>query len=87
MRSIRIERYPAPADHSGLIEGVTDDERSWIIYLDAVGRPAVYWPEREPGTGAVIGEPVPLLAYQPVASVEEPDDTTGQHATPRPTGP
>jgi hypothetical protein len=32
---------------------------SWIVYLDAAGRPAVYWPNREP-SGAVIGDPITL---------------------------
>lgn len=69
MRSIRIERYAYPgiAGYAGLIEAVDDRNRGWILYLDDVGRPAVYFAERDPDTGAVIGEAIPL---QPLEELE-----------------
>lgn len=62
LRTITITRYddPVAITYAGHIEGVSDDGQSWIIYLDALGRPESYWAWREPD-GAVIGDPVPLL--------------------------
>jgi hypothetical protein len=59
MSNITIGRY----DH----ESITKDwagwfepaDKSWIIYTDTDGKPALYYPEREP-SGAVIGEGIPL---------------------------
>lgn len=50
------EFVPTDRAFSGWIEPA---DRSWIIYLDPAGRPALYWAEREP-SGAVVGEPVIL---------------------------
>lgn len=46
--------------HAGWIEGVRDDESTWIMYLDAEGSPRCFWARRELD-GGVIGEPT-LLA-------------------------
>jgi len=48
MKRISIERYKTPVDgYSGLIEGETDDGSQWIMYIDAEGRPEVFWPKRD----------------------------------------
>ncbi len=55
MGNIQIRRYSVlESDYDGYIE---PDDRSWIIYLDITGKPALYWPERDE-TGAVVGEPL-----------------------------
>lgn len=58
MSNIQIERYQGLiGDHwAGCIY---DDSDSWIIFLDADGRPSLYWPQRDEN-GGVIGEPVVL---------------------------
>lgn len=58
-KRITIERYKEPGEYGGLIEGETDDGRQWILYLDAEGRPRLFWPQRDPD-GAVVGEPIGL---------------------------
>lgn len=59
-RRITIERYPEPmatqCDSAGLIEGEAEDGTRWVLWLDGKGMPAVYFPERDYETGAVIGE-------------------------------
>ena len=45
--------------HAGWIEGVRDDESTWILFLDAEGSPQVFWPRRDPD-GGVIGDGIPL---------------------------
>lgn len=50
---------PLAAVWAGWIEGEDLAGTGWIIYLDGQGRPAVYFPDRDP-SGAVRGEPVPL---------------------------
>lgn len=61
-RRITIERYPNPDQLGsvGLIEGEAGDGTRWIMWLDGNGMPSVYWPERDPETGAVIGDPIAL---------------------------
>lgn len=61
MKRITVERYAEPNEvgYAGLIEGETDNGQRWIIWLDAEGAPALYWPERGPD-GVVVGEPVVL---------------------------
>lgn len=58
MADLRIERYDGEVseDYAGIIE---PRDRSWIIYLDNDGKPALYWPQRDE-RGAVIGNPVRL---------------------------
>jgi hypothetical protein len=59
MSNLKIGRYAhesVTAHHAGWIE---PDDGSWIIFLDAAGKPCVYYAEREP-SGAVIGEGVRL---------------------------
>lgn len=53
-KALRIEEMV-----SGWIEGVRDDGTEWIMWLDAAGSPAFYWPTRDE-SGGVIGEPVLL---------------------------
>lgn len=38
---------------------VEDKDRSWILFLDGLGRPALFWPNRDT-EGGVIGEPIHL---------------------------
>lgn len=66
MSNITIGRYDNPPPigpdggaWSGWIEGEDSDGKSWILYLNGAGRPALYWPTREE-SGAVEGEPVAL---------------------------
>lgn len=59
MSTLTIGRYEHESitkDYTGYIEPAN---KSWIIYLDADGKPSVYYPEREP-SGAVIGDGVRL---------------------------
>lgn len=44
---------------SGWIEGVRDDGTEWIMWIDAAGSPAFYWPTRDE-SGSVIGDPIDL---------------------------
>lgn len=71
MSNITIGRYDGCTEHSdagdrpltdtwaGWVEGEDSAGKSWIVYLDGSGRPALYWPQREE-SGAVVGEPVKL---------------------------
>lgn len=71
MSNITIGRYDGATQHTdsgekpltdtwaGWVEGEDSDGKSWIVYLDGSGRPALYWPEREE-SGAVVGDPVKL---------------------------
>ncbi len=59
MSSITIGRYDHESvtkDYAGWIEPA---DRSWIIYTDAQGKPAVYYPKRA-ASGAVVGEGILL---------------------------
>ena len=59
MSSITIGRYDHESitkDYAGWVEPA---DRSWIIYLDSEGKPAVYYAERET-SGAVIDEGITL---------------------------
>lgn len=56
MQNITIERYEDKPTWGGLIEPA---DRSWIIFLDATGKPEVYWAERD-ADGGVVGPGVPL---------------------------
>ncbi len=59
MSNLTIGRYDHESitkDFAGYIEPA---DKSWIIYLDAQGRPALYWPKRD-SDGGVVGEPVEL---------------------------
>jgi len=59
MSSITIGRYDHESitqHYSGWIEPA---DKSWIIYTDQNGNPAVYYPQRE-ASGAVTGEGIVL---------------------------
>lgn len=59
MSNLTIGRYDHESitkDWAGYIEPA---DKSWIIYLDAAGKPTLYYPERE-ASGAVVGEGLPL---------------------------
>ena len=61
MSNLTIGRYDHESitkDYAGWIE---PGDKAWIIYLDAAGRPALYYPERE-ANGAVIGHGIQLVA-------------------------
>lgn len=64
MKRITIERYQNAAEvgKAGLIEGETDDGQRWILFLDAEGKPEVYWPKRNED-GGVVGDGIPLKSY------------------------
>lgn len=57
-RSIGPDGVAKPLSHSfaGYIE---DESASWIVFLDGLGRPAVYWPNRD-ADGGVVGDPIDL---------------------------
>jgi hypothetical protein len=61
MSNITIGRYDADStlDWSGWVEGEDSEGNSWILYLDAQGRPTTYWAKRDP-SGAVVGDPIHL---------------------------
>lgn len=59
MPAITIGRYDHDSitkDWAGWIEPA---DKSWIIYTDADGKPALYYPNRA-ANGAVIGDGIPL---------------------------
>lgn len=62
MKRIGIER-DRKRGSAGLIEGETDDGRRWIMFLDELGSPDVFWPDRD-DSGAVQGAPVLLVRQQ-----------------------
>lgn len=60
MQRIEIGRYPVPEEgYAGYVEGTRDDGSTWIMFMDAYGSPASFWPSRE-DSGAVIGDPILL---------------------------
>lgn len=66
MPNITIGRYEHGSitkDYAGWIEPA---DRSWIIYTDADGKPALYYSQRDLD-GGVMGEPVDLRMPQPSA--------------------
>ena len=66
MKRITVGRYdrshphppatPDPLGYSAWIEGVRDDDSTWILFIDNNGNPSSYWPVRE-GDGAVVDDP------------------------------
>lgn len=60
-KRISIERYKGEVaeDCAGFIEGETDDGDRWIIYMNAQGRPQIYWPKRDED-GGVVGNAIRL---------------------------
>ena len=61
MSNLTIGRYDDESitkDWAGWIE---PGDKAWIIYLDADGNPALYYPQRDT-TGAVIGDPIQINA-------------------------
>lgn len=69
MQNITIERYgeheakdlSTGRGFSACIYGQDDAGAGWIFWLDESGRPAVYFPNREP-SGAVMEPQIPLVA-------------------------
>lgn len=47
---------PLRHEWAGYIE---DKDHSWILFLDGLGRPALFWPHRDTD-GGVIGDPIHL---------------------------
>jgi len=84
-KRISIERYKGEVAEqcAGLIEGETEDGESWIIFMDAKGKPEIYWPQRDEG-GGVIGEGVSMAADQAkrrrdtLARILDSDDPLGR---------
>lgn len=60
-KRITIERHKDGDETgcAGLIEGETDSGEKWVLFLDADGKPEVYWPERSED-GAVVGEGISM---------------------------
>lgn len=59
MGNVKIGRYDHPSitvDYSGWIE---PEDRSWIIFLGADGKPAIYYAERDE-SGGVVGDGIQL---------------------------
>lgn len=56
---------PVSSVFDGWIEGTRDDGSTWIMWLDAVGNPLVYYGQRDAETGAVEGDPVVLSPGHP----------------------
>lgn len=55
MANIKIGRYAHPSISDEWSGWGEPEDRSWIIWLNADGKPALYYPERDSG-GGVIGE-------------------------------
>lgn len=45
--------------YAGWIEGLTDDDQSWILFIDQQGRPEIFWPNRD-DEGGVVGTGIGL---------------------------
>lgn len=60
MSSITIGRYDHESVTKDFAGWVEPADKSWIIFLDADGKPAVYYAERD-AEGGVIGEGINLL--------------------------
>lgn len=56
---------PVSSVFDGWIEGVRDDGSKWIMWLDALGNPLIYFGQRDAESGAVEGEPVVLSPGHP----------------------
>lgn len=67
MQNITIERYAddeakdltTGKGFSACIYGSDDNGAGWIFWLDETGRPAVYFPNREP-SGAILDPQIEL---------------------------
>lgn len=57
LSSITIGRYGHESITNDFAGWVEPADKSWILYLDATGKPAAFYAEREP-SGAVIGDGV-----------------------------
>lgn len=76
MGTIKIGRYPDDGindessitnEWSGWIE---PEDRSWIIWLDTEGKPALYYAERS-ATGGVLGDGMWIREFVEPVTVEE----------------
>jgi hypothetical protein len=56
---------PVSMAFDGWIEGTRDDGSTWIMWLDAVGNPLIFFGQRDAESGAVEGEPVLLSPGHP----------------------
>lgn len=65
MGNIKIGRYDHESVSREWAGWVEPDDGSWIIYLDAEGKPGLYFPEREP-SGAVIGNGIWINEANPL---------------------
>jgi len=59
LSSITIGRYDHKSITKDFAGWVEPADKSWILYLDATGKPTVFYAHREP-SGAVIGEGILL---------------------------
>lgn len=58
MTNMTIGRYDTSVlEATGATGYIEPADASWIIYLNADGKPYLYWPERD-ADGAVVGDPV-----------------------------
>lgn len=60
-KRITIERHK-DSDQTGcagLISGETEAGEKWVLFLDADGKPEVYWPQRDEN-GGVVGPGITL---------------------------
>lgn len=68
-------QMPTVPPYAGWIEGVTNDGKSWILYLDHDGKPEIFWPERDED-GGVVGRGIGLQdgrLYKFLEIMAEPD--------------
>jgi hypothetical protein len=54
MPKIKVERYNDELKHEWL-GWIEPEDKSWILFIDGQGKP-VFFPKRDPETGAVITE-------------------------------
>lgn len=60
-KRITIERHKDgdQTGCAGLISGETEAGEKWVLFLDADGKPEVYWPERDED-GGVVGDGISM---------------------------
>jgi len=67
MQNINVHRYEPPVlaeDGIGWAGYVEPEDKTWILFIGE-GRDPLLWPNRDPETGAVIGEPATVKETAP----------------------
>lgn len=59
MSNITIGRYDDQSITKTWAGWIEPGDKSWIIFLDANGKPSLYYPKRNK-SGAVVGQPIQI---------------------------